>query len=127
MAGNDIGPETAPGNLNGDVTFTLGSGCGAFDYGFGVPNAAPTAVAAAKPTTANVGEQVTLDGSGSYDDISPPSALTYSWDTDGNGTFDASRKTVVRTYKTPGTYTFTLKVTDPGGLSSTDPVTVIVR
>ena len=127
MIGNDIGPESAPGNLEGDVTFTLGSGCGAFDYGFGVPNAAPTAVAAAKPTTVNVGERVTFDGSASYDDVSPPSALKYSWDTNGDGTFDGSRRIVVRTFNTRGTYTATLKVTDAGGLSSTDQVTVTVR
>jgi M6 family metalloprotease-like protein len=37
MAGDDVptGPSAAPGDLNGDVTFTLGSGCGAFDYGYG--------------------------------------------------------------------------------------------
>jgi immune inhibitor A len=127
MTGNDIGPATAPGNLEGDVTFTLGSGCGAFDYGYGVANAAPTAVAAAKPKTVDVGDPVTLDGSASYDDLQASTDLSYSWDTDSNGTADATGRTVVYRYTTPGTYTVTLKVTDSGGLSSTATTKVTVR
>jgi immune inhibitor A len=127
MTGDGLGPSTAPGDLEGDVTFTVGGGCGAFDYGYGVPNQAPTAVASAKPSTVDAGDPVTLDGSESYDDIQPSEDLGYSWDTDGDGTFDANGRTVVHTYASPGVYTATLKVTDNGGLSSTDTVTVTVR
>ena len=74
-----------------------------------------------------MGDRVTLDGSASYDDVQPSGNLKYSWDTDGDGTFDAGKRTVVHIYKTPGKYTATLKVTDAGGLSSTDNVTVTVR
>ena len=37
MTGNDVpaGPSPAPGDLVGDVSFTLGSSCGTFDYGYG--------------------------------------------------------------------------------------------
>ena len=35
MTGDDIGPSSSPGNLQGDVAFTLGSGCGTYDYGYG--------------------------------------------------------------------------------------------
>jgi M6 family metalloprotease-like protein len=34
MGGNENGPDTAPGDLQGDVTFDMGQGCGKFDYGF---------------------------------------------------------------------------------------------
>jgi immune inhibitor A len=51
MAGDDVpaGASPAPGDLVGDVGFTLGSGCGTFDYGYGggsnavsVPGVDPT-------------------------------------------------------------------------------------
>jgi immune inhibitor A len=37
MAGDDLpsGASPAPGDLDGDVTFDLGSGCATFDYGYG--------------------------------------------------------------------------------------------
>ena len=124
LTGTDVG---LPYNLEGDVAFELGSGCGAFDYGYGVANQGPTAVAEAKPATANVGEPVALDGSGSYDDRQSASDLGYSWDVDGNGTFDASGQHVVHTYTAPGVYTVTLKVTDAAGLTDTDTVTVTVK
>jgi PKD repeat protein len=124
MAGTDIAPDR---NLEGDVAFTIGSGCGAYDYGYGVPNAAPTAVAQAKPTTVSAGTPVSLDGSASYDDVQPASDLAYAWDVDGNGGFDdGTDQQMIHTYSTPGTYQVGLKVTDAGGLSDTDTVTVTV-
>ncbi|MGH2537503.1 MAG: post-COAP-1 domain-containing protein [Candidatus Promineifilaceae bacterium] len=33
LSGASNGPATAPGDLTGDVTFSLGAGCAAFDYG----------------------------------------------------------------------------------------------
>jgi M6 family metalloprotease-like protein len=35
MAGGSDGPLDPPYDLQGDVTFTMGSGCGGFNYGFG--------------------------------------------------------------------------------------------
>jgi hypothetical protein len=42
LTGTGIGPEV-PGryDLDGDVTFTTGSGCAPFDYGYGQAPAAP--------------------------------------------------------------------------------------
>ena len=52
-------------------------------------------------------------------------ALTYAWDLDGDGAYDDSTSaTPSFTYSTAGTYTVRLRVTDAGGLSATDTVTV---
>ena len=58
-----------------------------------------------------------LNGSGSTDPDGD--TLTYSWDTDGNGSFgDATGKTPTVTYTNGGTYQARLLVTDPGGLTA---------
>ena len=120
MSGTDIALAY---NLQANVAFQIGSGCGPFDYGYGVRNGGPTAVAQAKPAIAGAGEPVQLDGSGSYDDTQAAGDLAYSWDVDGNGTYDKSGQHVVQTYASPGVYTVALKVTDAQGLSDTDTVT----
>jgi M6 family metalloprotease-like protein len=124
MTGTGIG---LPTDLEGDASFSLGAGCAAYDYGYGVPNAGPTAVAQAKPATVQAGEPVALDGSASFDDVQPASELGYAWDVDGDGAFDDStEQQLVHTYATPGTYAVGLKVTDAGGLSDADTVIVTV-
>ena len=122
MTGRDIG---LPFNLQGNVQFTLGGGCAPYDYGYegGNFNAPPTALAQARPTTVLVGEEVTFDGSASTDDAS---GLTYDWDFDGNGTYDESGQVVHHAYSSPGTYQAKLRVTDAGGLSDDDTVTITV-
>ncbi|MCA9944534.1 MAG: immune inhibitor A, partial [Anaerolineales bacterium] len=121
-----IGPDTVPGDLIADVTFNMGDGCRTFNYGLpdGSTNMKPTAVAQARPTTANTGEAVTFDGSASYDDITPTSSLTYEWDFDNDGTIDATGQSVQHAYSDAGVYTARLVVTDGGGLS--DEATVVV-
>jgi immune inhibitor A len=131
LTGDDVGPEALPGNLQGDVRLTTGSGCGVFDYGAGsggtAPGVAPTAVAAAKPTTLTEGGRVRFDGSGSFDDVDAPTDLLVAWDFDGNGTTDSARSFATYRYRTPGTYTATLTVTDSDGLTGTAGVEVVVR
>jgi immune inhibitor A len=34
MTGAEVGPPTSDGDLTGDVTFTVGAGCGTFNYGY---------------------------------------------------------------------------------------------
>ncbi|GII58116.1 hypothetical protein Pth03_65050 [Planotetraspora thailandica] len=55
-----------------------------------------------------------------------PGTLTYEWDFDGNGSFDASGVTVSHTYTELGQYTARLRVTDAGGRSglATTEITV---
>jgi PKD repeat protein len=87
----------------------------------------PTAVAQARPTEVNEGETVTFDGSTSYDDLTTTANLQYEWDFDGDGTFDANGQVTTNVYNTPGTYNAQLRVTDEGGLSSTDTVAITVN
>jgi glucose/arabinose dehydrogenase len=87
-------------------------------------NRAPTAAATATPTSGNTPLQVQLNASGSDDPDGD--ALTYSWDTDGNGSFgDATGVAPTVTYTSGGTFQVRVLVTDTGGLSATSaPVTV---
>jgi hypothetical protein len=119
MTGNDIEPETAPGNLEGDVTFTSGW-CGAPTTATASPTG-PTAVAAAKKrrSTRATGSRPT----GPAPTTSSVGNPKYSWDTDGTpvGRQQAHGRPHLQD---TGRHTATLKVTDAGGLSSTDKVTV---
>jgi immune inhibitor A len=127
MAGDTLGPEDPPFDLTGNVQFTLGAGCAPYDYGYagGNFNAPPTAVAQARPTTVMVGDEVTFDGSASTDDR-PASELTYEWDFDGNGTYDATGQVVRHAYTSAATYQAKLRVRDAGGLTDDDTVTITV-
>lgn len=89
-------------------------------------NRPPVAAASATPTSGAAPLAVRLNGSASSDPDGD--SLTYSWDTDGNGTFgDATGRTPTVTYTNGGTYQARLMVTDPGGLSSiSTPVTLTV-
>jgi PKD repeat protein len=53
----------------------------------------------------------------------------YSWDLDGNGTYEVSgaTKTTSRTYNTPGTYQVHLKVTDSDGATDVLTHTLIIH
>ncbi|GAB3198448.1 hypothetical protein GCM10027062_12640 [Nocardioides hungaricus] len=130
MSGDSDGPATSNGDLTGSVDFTMGTGCGAFDYGY-VPveapdNTAPTARATATPATARVGEPVRLDAGGSTD-AETPGDLDYSWDLgDGGSTKDAAGEVVRHRFDAPGTYAVTVLVTDPSGATDTDTVRVRV-
>ena len=57
MSGQENGPERLRRRPHRHVAFTMGDGCGEFDYGYADPgagpgNTAPTAAAVARPTTA---------------------------------------------------------------------------
>jgi hypothetical protein len=108
----------------------MSGGCGRFDYGYGgVPdaeNTAPKAAARAIPASARPGQEVTLSADGS-DDTETPDDLDYSWDLgDGGTTKDATGDVVRHAYDETGTYTATVTVTDPGGLTHTASVEVEV-
>ncbi|WP_210503232.1 PKD domain-containing protein [Nocardioides xinjiangensis] len=125
------GPQQADGDLTGDVRFTLGKGCGTFDYGYDeepLPptNTAPQAWATATPATAAAGTEVTLDASGSTD-AETPGSLTYSWDLGNGGTTkDAEGPVVKRVFGRPGTYDVTVTVSDAEGLTGTATVRVTI-
>ena len=88
-------------------------------------NQAPTAAARATPTTGAPPLQVSFDGTGSSDPDGD--SLTYAWDLDADGAYDdAFTATASWTYTASGTYAAGLRVTDPGGASATDSVTITV-
>ncbi len=92
-------------------------------------NQAPNADAGADQT-AEVGDSVTLDGSGSSDPDGD--SLRYRWHVlSTNGTYLAVSSNEVYTSTAPsdsvGTYTYRLTVRDPGGLSDTDSVQVTIN
>ena len=90
-------------------------------------NAPPSAVATASATSGTAPLAVTFNGSASTDPDAGD-ALTYAWDLDGDGLFDAATSAQPTfNYTTPGTYTVTLKVTDTGGAFSTATVVITVQ
>jgi len=96
-------------------------------------NLVPTAKAAASPGTVQVGETVTLDGSGSTDDSLPlpaPPGARYMWSQISGPTVGLSDATAVKpTFVVPaaGVYVFTLKVNDGTSDSSPDFVVVTAK
>jgi hypothetical protein len=65
-----------------------------------------------------------------YVSFSDPNAkaISYEWDLDGNGIYEAKTTTspISNTFTNPGTYIVKVRVTDSYGTTSTDEVTVIV-
>jgi glucose/arabinose dehydrogenase/PKD repeat protein len=87
-------------------------------------NRAPTAVAKAQPQAGPVPLTVNFDGSGSSDPDAGDT-LAYAWDLDGDGQFDDSTAVKPsRTYSSVANVTVSLRVTDKGGLSSTDSILI---
>ncbi|MFJ6197411.1 PQQ-dependent sugar dehydrogenase [Micromonospora sp. NPDC092111] len=118
-----------------DLAFGPDGALYALDYGTGANNQAlyrveyigggnrsPVAVASANPTSGSSPLTVTFSSAGSSDPEG--GALSYLW-TFGDGTTSTAANPT-KTYTTNGTYTPTLKVTDPTGLSGTASLVVTV-
>lgn len=91
----------------------------------GVTGTAPVADAGG-PYTANEGTPVQLDGSTSSDPDGD--TLEYAWDLDLDGAYDDATgpSPSITPDDGPATLTVRLRVTDPGGASSTDAATISV-
>lgn len=130
--GEAEGPQGSDGDLAADVSFAMGPECAAFDYAYGdaggtTENTAPTANIVASATTVKVGTKVTFDGTASRD-AETPDELQYVWNFGDSttGHKDAYGPTTAHKFGAPGTYTVTLTVIDPQGLSDTRQVAVRV-
>jgi PKD repeat protein len=92
-----------------------------------VTNRAPVSSFTATPTSANKGQLVSFDGSGSTDPDG--TVVKYEWDLDGNGTFETSTgttPTTSRSYSSAGTVEAKLRVTDDKGATSVSAKTIVV-
>ena len=126
LAGDTVSASNQIGDLKGNVIFDMGDGCGTFAYGFNdLVNDAPTAVIQVKKTTINPDEELRFDGSGSHDDFTAPSNLTYEWDFEDDGTFDAIGPIVDHSYSTGGNKTVRLRVTDDGSSPNGSRTTLV--
>lgn len=98
-------------------TSTLKSGTITSGAPAGTPGNIPPVANAGPDQTVNIGQAVTLTGSGTDAD---GTIVSYAW---SNGATTASQ---TLTYPTAGTNTLTLTVKDNGGASATDSVTITV-
>ena len=89
---------------------------------FTAGNQPPTAVITADTTSGPAPLTVNLSAASSSDPEG--GALTYAWDLYGSGSFTDSTSVTATATFAPGTHTVRLRVTDPGGLSSTAQVTI---
>ncbi|RIQ22257.1 PQQ-dependent sugar dehydrogenase [Jiangella rhizosphaerae] len=98
----------------GDGFFRQNPDAGLYRVDYAEGNKSPQARFTADPISSSSAPlTVTFDASDSADPEG--AALTYEWDFDGNGTFDASGVTVTHTYTELGQYNASLRVTDPSG------------
>lgn len=113
-----------------ECTVALGVPRGVF-VRFSGGNVAPTAVLGRTPGgVVAVGETVDFSALGSSDDQGP-AQLSYAWDFDDDGTFEASGdqftgRIVQFTYTASGTFTARLQVVDGSGLANETTRTVTV-
>ncbi len=93
-----------------------------------IGNLAPTAAFTATPNPVVVGQTASFNGTASSD---PDGTITnYSWDLDGNGTFETNTgttKTASTTYATTGLRNVQLRVTDNGGKTATATIPLTVN
>ena len=117
---------TTPGNHTATLRVTDSKGASSTATVVIKVNTPPAAVATASATSGTAPLGVMFNGSASTD--ADGDALTYAWDLDGDNLFDAATSAQPTfSYTTPGTYTVTLKVTDPSGAFSTATVVITVQ
>ncbi|MFE5239518.1 MULTISPECIES: PQQ-dependent sugar dehydrogenase [unclassified Streptomyces] len=112
----EFGPDGALYVLDyGDGFFRQNPDAGLYRIDYAEGNKAPTAVIKADRTSGQAPLAVSFSATGSSDPEN--GELTYQWDLDGDGTFDATGAAVTRTYSDNGQFQARLKVTDPQGKS----------
>jgi glucose/arabinose dehydrogenase/soluble cytochrome b562 len=111
----EFGPDGSLYVLDyGDGFFRQNPDAGLYRIDYAPGNKSPQARIAADPASGS-GAPLTVQFDGSASSDPEDGALTYEWDFDGNGTFDATGVKASHTYTELGSYTARLRVTDPGG------------
>ncbi|MDT0265330.1 ThuA domain-containing protein [Streptomyces sp. DSM 44915] len=96
---------------------------GVYRVDFTDGNRSPVARATADRTSGPTPLEVNFDSAGSADPEG--TAITYSWDFDGDGTEDSTEPTGSFTYTEPGAYTARLTVTDAEGRAAVSNVSIV--
>ncbi|MWV31754.1 PQQ-dependent sugar dehydrogenase [Rathayibacter iranicus] len=111
----EFGPDGSMYVLEyGDGFFRANPDAGLYRIDYAEGNKAPQARFTATPLSASQTPlEVTFDAKASTDPEGD--ALTYDWDFDGDGTFDATGVTAKKTYTELGQFTARLRVTDAKG------------
>ncbi|RKT79346.1 carbohydrate binding protein with CBM6 domain [Terracoccus luteus] len=111
----EFGPDGSLYVLDyGDGFFRANPDAGLYRIDYAEGNKAPQAAISANPISSSTAPlTVTFDGSASVDPEGEE--LTYDWDFNGDGTFDATGVTASYTYTELGRYSARLRVTDPEG------------
>ncbi|HPR64254.1 MAG TPA: PKD domain-containing protein [Thermoanaerobaculia bacterium] len=78
-------------------------------------------ISSATPNPACTGQNISFSGTGTGE-----GTLTYSWDFEDDGTYDANGQNVTHAYGTANTYTVRLRVTDSCGTPQTATTTTTV-
>ena len=156
MSGNADGPATSDGDLTGTVAFQMGSGCGAYDYGYTegptvpgggtggtggtggggtgggsgggtTPNSAPRGVVKVRPKHVYLRTLTRLSAAASTD-AEDQAHLDFSWDFHNGGTTKDATGPLARTrFQKPGWRKVTVTVTDPKGLTDVVDKRVLVE
>jgi hypothetical protein len=87
----------------------------------------PTPCFKHSPKKPNKNTQVKFDAACTTDEQSPDSQLVFEWDFRSDETYDATGMNVRHRFGAAGTFTVTLRVTDPGGLSNVTSKQITVR
>lgn len=88
-------------------------------------NSPPTAAFDFEPADPTVGETISFDAGASSD--TDGTISSYEWDFNGDGTVDATGRTVSHTYDSSATYGVSLTVTDDDGATDTTTQSITVN
>ena len=93
----------------------------------GPPLVGPVAIAAGDPDHAQVNAPITFDGNGSFHLDPPRQIVTWEWDFDDDGFYDATGPVVTHAFPTAGEQLVRLRVTDDSAPPLTDSDITVVQ